>query len=57
MCEPANKDEYLFGKVIADAINEHWIRDIRDTIWREIMKKKDKLIRDYIKKVENNGTL
>lgn len=57
LCEPANKDEYLFGKVIADAINEHWIRDIRETIWREVMKKKDKLIRDYVKKVENNGKL
>ncbi len=53
----ANKDEYLFGKVITDAINEHWIRDIRETIWRKVMKKKDKLIRDYIKGVEANSKL
>ena len=57
LCEPANKDEYLFGKVITVAINEHWIRDIRETIWRELMKKKDKLIRDYIKGVEANSKL
>ena len=53
----ANKDEYLFGKVITYAINEHWIRDIRETIWRKVMKKKDKLIRDYIKGVEANSKL
>lgn len=57
LCEPANKDEYLFGKVIDDAIKEHWIRDIRETIWRKVKKKKDKLIRDYIKGVEANSKL
>jgi hypothetical protein len=25
---------------IDDAIKDHWIRDIRETIWRKVMKKK-----------------
>ncbi len=43
----AEKEKYLFDKVIKDAIKDNWIEDIRQTIWKEVMKKRDKVIRDY----------
>ena len=43
----AEKEKYLFDKVIKDAIEENWIEDIRQTIWKEVMKKKKKVINDY----------
>lgn len=39
-----------FKKIIKDAINDHWIEDIRQTIWKQIMKKKDKIIAEWYKK-------
>ena len=43
----AEKEKYLFDKVIKDAVEENWIEDIRQTIWKEVMKKKKKIISDY----------
>ena len=43
----AEKEKYLFDKVIKDAVEENWIEDIRQTIWKEVMKKKKKVIKDY----------
>ena len=30
------------------AIEEHWIEDIRQTIWKQVMKEKDKILRKYL---------
>lgn len=43
----AEKEKYLFDKVIKDAVEENWIEDIRQTIWKEVMKKKKQVIKDY----------
>ena len=43
----AEKEKYLFDKVIKDAVEENWIEDIRQTIWKEVMKKKQQVIKDY----------
>ena len=40
----------IFEMVIKGAINDHWIEDIRQTIWKQIMKKKDKIIAEWYKK-------
>ena len=47
--DEANQIEELtnFEKIIKDAINDHWIVDIRQTIWKKIMQKKDKIIADW----------
>lgn len=45
------EEEIYFNKIIECAINEHWTEDIRQTIWNQIMKKKDKIIKEYFKKV------
>ncbi len=41
------KEKYLFDKVIKEAIEDNWIEDIRQTIWKEVMKGKDKTVKDY----------
>ena len=41
------KEKYLFDKLIKRAIEDNWIEDIRQTIWKEVMKKKKKVISDY----------
>ncbi len=43
----AEKEYYLFDKLIKRAIEDNWIEDIRQTIWKEVMKKKKKVIKDY----------
>lgn len=43
----AEKEKYIFDKVIKDAIEDNWIEDIRQTIWHEVMKKRKKVISDY----------
>lgn len=49
MLEPigAEKEYYLFDKLIKRAIEDNWIEDIRQTIWKEVMKNKKKTIKDY----------
>lgn len=41
------KDKYIFDKVMKLAIEENWIEDIRQTIWKQVMKDKDKIINEY----------
>lgn len=41
------KDKYIFDKVMQDAVEENWIEDIRQTIWKQIMDNRDKIINDY----------
>lgn len=36
-----------YNQIIDAAIHEHWIEDIRKTIWRQIMKKRDKIIKEW----------
>ena len=43
----AEKEKYLFDKLIKRAIEDNLIEDIRQTIWKEVMKKKKKVINDY----------
>ena len=33
------------------AVKEHWIEDIRQTIWRKVMKEKDKILHEFYKKM------
>ena len=40
-------ESYLFNKVIRYAIEKHWMEDIRQTIWREVMKRKKKILSEY----------
>lgn len=51
LAEPANKDEWVFGTdsrgVIHDAIENNWVEDIRQTIWRKVMKNKKKILNEY----------
>ena len=37
-------------KTINNAINNDWVKDIQQTIWRKVMKHKDKYINDFYKK-------
>ena len=46
----AQQEEIFYNQIIKNAIEEHWIKDIQQTIWKQIMKKKDKIIKDYFKK-------
>ena len=41
------KDKYIFDKVMKLAIEGNWIEDIRQTIWKQVMKDKDKIINEY----------
>lgn len=41
------KDKYIFDRVIELAVTVHWSEDIRQTIWKQIMKDKDKIINEY----------
>lgn len=45
--EPEDKEGYVFDRTIRIAIEEHWIEDIRQTIWKEIMKYKEKIINEW----------
>ncbi len=38
---------YIFIRTIKMAIEEHWIEDIRQTIWRKVMKNKKKVLNEY----------
>ena len=41
------KEKYIFDRVIKEAVEGHWVEDIRQTIWKQIMKDKEKIIKDY----------
>lgn len=43
----AEKEKYLFDKLIKRAIEDNWIEDIRQTIWKEVMKKRHRVICEY----------
>jgi hypothetical protein len=43
----AEKEYYLFDKLIKRAIEDNWIEDIRQTIWKEVMNNKKKIIKEY----------
>lgn len=45
--EPEDKEGYIFDRTIKIAIEEHWIEDIRQTIWKQIMDNKDNVINEY----------
>ena len=46
----AQQEEIFYNQIIKNAIEEHWMKDIQQNIWKQIMKKKDKIIKDYFKK-------
>lgn len=41
------KDKYIFDQVIKSAVEDNWAEDIRQTIWKQVMKDKDKIINEY----------
>ena len=43
----AEKEKYLFDKLIKEAIEDNWVEDIRQTIWKEVIKNKKKTIKEY----------
>jgi len=43
----AEKEKYLFDKLIKRAIEDNWIEDIRQTIWKEVMQKRKRVLSDY----------
>ena len=43
----AEKEYYLFDKLIKRAIEDNWIEDIRQTIWKEVMNNKERIIKEY----------
>lgn len=45
--EPEDKEGYIFDRTIKEAIEEHWVEDIRQTIWKQIMDNKDIIINEY----------
>lgn len=40
-------DKVYFDDIIGYAIEENWIEDIRQTIWRQINKKKDRIVKEW----------
>ena len=45
--EPEDKEGYIFDRTIRIAVEDHWIEDIRQTIWKQIMDNKDRIIDEY----------
>ena len=41
------QDKCFFDKIMKVAVEEYWIEDIRQTIWKQVMKEKDKILRKY----------
>lgn len=52
--EEAQKSEAYtyYRNIIHCAIEDHWIKDIRETIWRQVRKKQDKLLKDFFKNIK-----
>ena len=46
-------DKCFFDQIMKVAVEEHWIEDIRQTIWKQVMKEKDQIIRKLNKTIEN----
>ena len=44
-------DKCFFDMTLKAAVKEHWIEDIRQTIWRKVMKEKDKILHEFYKKM------
>lgn len=44
----AQKSLCYFNSIMKSAIEDHWIKDIQKTIWKKIMKKKDKIIKEWL---------
>lgn len=46
----AAKQESLcyFNSIMNSAIEDHWIKDIQETIWEKVMEKKDKIIKEWL---------
>lgn len=40
-------DKCFFDQIMKSAVEEHWIEDIRQTIWKQVMKEKEKILRKY----------
>ena len=49
----AEKEYYLFDMLIKRAIEDNWIEDIRQTIWKDVIKNKKKTIKEYKLKCNN----
>lgn len=49
----AEREKYLFDKLIKEAIEDNWIEDIRQTIWKEVMNNKERIIKEYKLKCNN----
>lgn len=45
--EPEDKEGYIFDRTIRIAVEDHWIEDIRQTIWKQIMDNKGRIIDEY----------
>lgn len=44
----------FFDITLKAAVEEHWIEDIRQTIWRKVMKHKEQILRDFYKSVRKD---
>lgn len=44
----AKQSKCYFDAIMKAAVEEHWIEDIRQTIWKQVMKEKDQIIRKYL---------
>ena len=48
------QDKCFFDKIMNVAVEEHWIEDIRQTIWKQVMKEKNKILRKLNKTIEKD---
>lgn len=46
------RDEMFFQNIIDYAVKENWIQDIRETIWNQINKNKDKIISEFYRSIK-----
>ena len=41
------RDKIFFDDIIKEAVENNWIEDIRQTIWKQVMKEKDSLLKNF----------
>lgn len=47
------KEKYIFDNLIKDAIENNWMEDIRQTIWKKVIKNEKKILNEYRLKSNN----
>lgn len=51
------QNKVFFDNIMKEAIEEHWIEDIRDTIWKQVMKEKKSVLRKFEKESRTKNRL